>query len=479
MKLNLSPEDDKLTLDVARNKARETLWKRGEFLDIVLDKTQKEMVSNYKDDESIFYVWLCSRRIGKSVGLIGTSFEEAIKKPGSRILYLSKTTDNVREIVDQASTVVLATCPNHLKPHFNKNENKFVFQNGSEIRIKGLDQSGADTIRGVKGSLIILDEFCFMKNLNYTLDSILMPMCIAEGGRILMASSAPDSPGHESLGWIKKAQERGAITVKTIYDCPRWSEKQLQLFIEEAGGEDSSTFKREYLAEIVVERDRAILPSFTEEKAQQIVTPRSMPDYYIPDTYVSLDIGFRDLSVALFAWWDYENAKLVIQDEVVLKGNEATTDNIARRIVQKEQELWPGAVPHKRVCDTDPRLIEDLRKISNLNFRPTKKDNKEAQINQTNIMVGNNSIIIDPKCKTLISHCKYGIWNTNRTSFARTATLGHCDALDALLYMVRNIDRHRNPFVEPTAGPDQVYHGAAPRTAASKAVSVVQKLFKR
>ncbi len=46
--------------------------------------------------------------------------------------------------------------------------------------------------------------------------------------------------------------------------------------------------------------------------------------------------------------------------------------------------------------------LEDLKKISNLTFRATKKDNKEAQVNQTNIKIGRNQIVIKPKCKTLV-----------------------------------------------------------------------------
>jgi len=203
------------------------------------------------------------------------------------------------------------------------------------------------------------------------------------------------------------------------------------------------------------------------------------PPHYIPDTYVSLDIGFRDLSVALFGWWDYENAKLIIEDEIVLAGSEATTDNIAKRITDKEYELWKHTVVHKRICDTDPRLIEDLKKISNLHFRPTKKDNKEAQVNQANIMIARNQIIIHPRCKTLILHMRYGIWNDARTQFARTKALGHCDAVDALLYMIRNVDRGNNPITEQPLSYGQIWHGESNDKIVSDGVNSVRNAFKR
>lgn len=481
MKLKLDVQklqDTRSSRQKAKTKATEELWRRGKFLDLILDATQQDMVTKYKESDSLFYVWLCSRRLGKSVALNGVAIEQALSKPGSRILYLSKTTDNVNEIVDQASSVILGSCPESIAPTFKVKDNKFVFPNGSEIRIKGLDNTGPDVIRGVGADLVILDEFCFMKHLDYLMTSIIQPMAIERGGRILLASTPPDTPGHDSLSWIQKAEERGAFVRKTIYECPRWSDKQIRLFEEEAGGKHSDTFKREYMAKVIISQSKAILPAFDDDKAEKIVKDVDMPSY-IPDLYVSLDIGFKDLSVALFGWWDYEEARLVIQDEVVLKGNSATTDKIAKAITDKEVELWRSTPVYKRVCDTDPRLIEDLKKISNLYFRPTKKDVKEGQVNQTNIMLTRNQIVISPRCKTLIRHMMYGVWNDARTSFARTKALGHCDAIDALLYMVRNVDRVHNPIQERPINSNTVWHGTKPEKIVSSGVASMRAAFKR
>ncbi len=476
MKLDLS----KTSVAARRVKegAKASLWRQGEWLPLVLDSTQQEMVKAYKESESTFYIWLCSRRLGKSHSLWAMSVEAALSQPNSRILYLSKTTDNVKEIVNQVAIGVLDSCPAEIMPTLKVGDNKYVFNNGSEIRIKGLDTTGPDAIRGVGADLVVLDEFCFMRHLDNLISSVLMPMVIERGGRILMGSTPPSTPGHDSINWINKAKMREAITVKTIYDCPRWSKKQIDQFAEEAGGVDSDTFKLEYLCQIIVNREKAILPSMDDERVDEMVQEILMPSSYLPDRYVSLDIGFRDLTVALFGWWDYDKARLVIQDEVVLEGKEATTDNIAKMIMAKEKELWPGLPPPIRVCDTDPRLIADLRKISNLFFRPTKKDNKEAQINQTNIMINRSQIYLDPKCKTLLTHMRYGVWNEARTQFARTAALGHCDAVDALLYLVRNINRGRDPYEAPFINNSTtiMHHGYAEKHK-SQGIRAIEQAF--
>jgi hypothetical protein len=55
-------------------------------------------------------------------------------------------------------------------------------------------------------------------------------------------------------------------------------------------------------------------------------------------------------------------------------------------------------------------------------------------------------IYIHPRCETLIHHLRFGTWNKQRTSFARSPDTGHYDAIDALIYFIRNIDFGKNPF---------------------------------
>lgn len=468
----------KLYKEVAKDRAKKVIWERGEFLQIKLDELQKEMINEFHASEEKLFCFLCARRLGKSVTLFGLAVEEALKNPGSRILYLSKTTDNVNEIVDQCASFIMSGCPDDILPDFNKKSNKFMFPNKSEIRIKGMDRVGGDAIRGVKADLVIIDEFCFMENLIYLIDSILMPMVIATGGRIVLGSTPPDTPGHESIDIIQRCEKFNSIIVKTIDDCPRWTEKHIQEFEKQAGGRESSTFKREYLCEIVTDLTKAVLPACTKQKMDELVKEIEFPVGYVPDLYVSMDIGFRDLTVILLGYWDYEQAKLIIQDEIVL--DKVTTQKIAQEIRKKKYELWGEVNPHKMICDTDPRLIADLKKLHSLNFRATKKDNKEASINQTNIMIQNNQVVIHPRCKTLIAHMKYAIWNNNRTSYQRTAALGHCDAVDALIYLVRNIDRHRNPVEEPYYSPAQyVGHGVELNKPKTQGMNTIGKIFGR
>jgi hypothetical protein len=64
-------------------------------------------------------------------------------------------------------------------------------------------------------------------------------------------------------------------------------------------------------------------------------------------------------------------------------------------------------------------------------------------------MVQRRELIIDPQCKNLIAQLKYARWKQgDRMTYERSETYGHYDLVDALVILVSNIVRGRNPVPE-------------------------------
>ncbi len=445
-----------------RQKALEEMWNRGGQIEHVLDANQLDMYNTFNDfdySKAAKFTFLCSRRLGKTVLAFALCDELCRREPGVRVLFLSKTTENLQEIRDQAASVYLATCPEKLSPEWKEKKSKYIYHNGSEIRFKGMDRAGPDSIRGVKAKLVIFDEFCFMDKLLPLVKSSVGPMISVEKGRMLFISSSPDSPGHESMEIIAETELNGALIKKTVYDCPRWSEEDIDRFAAEAGGKDSDTFRREYMCEIITDRNRAILTSCTSTHMDKIVKKWNKPTDYIPDHYISIDPGGRDQTAILYAYYDYLEGTLVIDDEDII--DSASTEDIQKAISKKLKGEWKGIKPHRIIMDNNNLiLVKDMQKLHGMSVKATKKDKKEAQVNNTNIMMMKEEIVIDPRCVNLDKQCRYGVWNKNRTSYERSAALSHCDAIDALVYLVRNTNRSRNPIPEFSHDPiNQVDHG--------------------
>lgn len=197
--------------------------------------------------------------------------------------------------------------------------------------------------------------------------------------------------------------------------------------------------------QFITDEDSAVIPEASEENMEIIVKEHKRPSFF--DCYVSMDIGFKDLTVVLLGYYDFRAGTTVIEDEIVIKGKEVTTSKLAALITEKEQFLWGFKKPYLRVADNNNLiLLNELSSDFSLPIIPTAKDNKEAAINNVRIAVADHRMRINPRCKTLIFHLKNATWNKNRTSYERTPDGGHSDGLDALIYLMRNIQVSKNPY---------------------------------
>ncbi len=423
---------------------------------MLLDSCQLSMLEEFDRSDSIKYVILSSRRLGKSYALSTHAIETAIQRPNRYIKYLTSTSKAAKEIVLPLFNMILTSCPTEYRPQYFVHDSKWVFPNGSEILLHGTDKDKGEGLRGQSADLAIIDEAGFVDGLDYLASDILLPMIIERGGRMLLSSTPPRESSHPLLSFIAEAERKKAITIRILTDCPRFTKKQIESFIDEAGGMESDTCKREYFCQVIRDTSMAIVPEFDDIMAKRLMYAEAAPLDYLPDCYVSMDPGFADNAAILYAYWDFPKACLMVQAEYVAAGN--STQEIAKEIKDTERRLWQVRAPYKRVSDTDLRLIKDLKDMHGLRFVKTEKDNKEAQINALRILIKNKQIMIHESCTQLISQLKYGqfkVSGSGNRDFRRTAEMGHCDAIDALLYLIRNINKTRNPI--PEEGFNQFY----------------------
>lgn len=424
-------------------RARNILWARGDVVQLKLHATQLEMLKGFEASPARKYVINCSRRIGKSYFLCALSDRKARQKPGAQIKYAAPTAKAVRKIIKPIFNKLLSDCPKELRPRWSTADQAYIYPNESMIHVAGTDQGNAENLRGTEADLAVVDEAGFIDELDYLIQDILLPQTLTCNGRILIASTPPKTPAHEYIQVYLEAFTRGASITKTIYDNPLITKATIEEYMQESGGEHSTTWQREYLCEFVTDSESQIIPEFTDAKRRQLIKEVERPSHF--DTYVGMDVGFEDLTFIVFGYWDFKNDRLVIEDEAVLQGQEVRTDNIASIVANREQDLW-GKAAYLKVSDNEPILLNDLSQLYNVSFAVTDKDEKDAQINNLRLLVVQNKLVIHPRCTSLIEHLKYGVWDKTRKKFARSKNYGHFDGIDALLYLARNVRRLKNPY---------------------------------
>jgi hypothetical protein len=454
---------------ISKSMAIAMLWNQG-VLTWKLDTVQKDLYAAYKTAKHKTLVWSCSRRSGKSYALCVIALEQCLQKPNSIVKFIAPSQKHVKMIIRPLLKKLLNDCPPELRPDFRTADNIYRFPNGSEIQLAGTDNGHAESLRGGDSHICIVDEAGFCDDLEYIVESILIPTTTTTRGKIILSSTPPKSFDHPFVDFMEEAELEGRFVKKTIYDClgNRITMEIIKELIEEMGGEHTPAFKREYMCELIPDEEAVVVPEFTADRQKDIIKEWPTPPFR--DLYVAADIGFRDLTVFLFAYYDFRAAKIVVEDEIVMNGAKMDTDVLAKSIIKKERDIWTNKVtgellkPYLRVCDNNLILINDLQQLHKLTFFPVQKDDAEAALNNMRIFLKEGRIIINPKCVTLINHLKYAKWNKQRSSFARSKDHGHYDAVDALKYLVRSVQLGKNPYPQGfgMGSGERWFHGDKP-----------------
>jgi len=435
-----------------RKQIIDELWRRGN-LKWKLDENQNLLYDLFYESSYKSMVWLLARRTGKTYCLVTLAIEKCLKNPNTIVKFLSPTKTQVNNNLRPLIRDILEDCPQELKPEFKIKEYIYFFPNGSEIQLAGTDKGHAEKLRGGDAHLVIIDEAGTCSDLDNIIKSILLPTTLVTKGKIIFASTPPENSDHEFLKFIERAQINGSLIKKTIHDNPRLTKDMIDEIVEETGGMETEAFRREYLCELIKSEKSSVIPEFTTDLKKEIIREWPEPPFF--DSYVSMDIGFNDLTVVLFGYYDFRAGKVIIQDEIVRSGSELHLPELGRDILKTEENYWTNKVtneikkPYIRVSDNDLIVLNDLMRHSNyqLTFITADKRDKEGSINNVRVLLKNRRVIIHPRCKTLIRHLdNVRFKNGNSSDFARSEDDGHYDAVDALKYMLRHVQFNKNPY---------------------------------
>lgn len=449
-------QSSKKEVGVSKLEAKHELWRRG-VLSWKLDSNQRALYSMFHDSPLKVQTWLLGRRSGKTYTLILLALEMCVKNPGTIVKFVSPTRlqvmTNIRPLINQLTE----DCPEDLRPTFKTQDFIYYFPNGSELQLAGSESGHAEKLRGGSANLAIIDEAQDVTDLDNIVKSVLLPTTLTTKGKVLLAGTPPKATDHPFITYVEEAGARGSLVKRTVYDNPRISKEDLQVIIDEYPlGENSEEFRREFLCQIIKDMNISVIPEFTEDLEKKIVKEWKRPAHF--DGYVSMDLGAVDLTALLFGYYDFRAGKIVIEDELVVDfaQKDMSIEKLISLIKEKENALWYNNItnelkkPYLRVSDINPIVTQEIaiKSHSEVFFMPTKKDDKEAAINNMRALLGGEKIIINPKCKNLIRHLNNVKWASakNHSTFGRSPDNGHYDLVDALIYFCRAVLFSKNPY---------------------------------
>lgn len=437
---------------------KELCWRHG-FLSWKLLPHQDQMydaVWNFienNDASWLTYCFNCSRRFGKTSVLLIVATEFATRNPGSIINYAMPTQKEARSVIRHFFRQLFVDCPEDIKPQYMSHGSYWAFPNGSEIHIRGVNSGHGEALRGHTSHLAFVDEAGQVDELTELVKDILRPTMLTTGGKLVIASTPPPTPGHYYKNMYDECKLHGNLSEYTIYDNTTIPKSVIEQYMEEAGGADSHTWKREYLIQFEVDEDRVIIPEFDYGKHVEEYERGTHFQYF--HKYLGMDLGvINDYTAVVYGYYDFPNGILVIEDEYTSMGSNQTTSTLYSAMFAKEKELGYENMRSRIVDNNNPQLINDMRAQYGYPLLAVQKINLIGMVNQLRMWFAQDRIRIHPRCEYLIGSLQTGWWDitdekdksSRKTKkFGRHDKFKHFDHLAALMYMVRGIDEFTNP----------------------------------
>lgn len=434
-------------MPVSRQDLLNVLWRRGDT-EFLLHAGQHKINDAFNNSTHTVFGVEISRQFGKTFWGVWLADKIARKNPGCSVRIGTAFYTDIEGLIVPSLRKVLTTCPEALRPRFYSQKGKYVYHNESEIGLVGLDKN-PDKLRGNRLRIVLLEEAGFTNSeaLRYIYDFVIVPAFTHEPLARVVPISTPPPEGndHTFCELVDEAALKNSYIKLDVYQNPLLTPARIEEIAAELGGKDSIAFRREYLCERVVDSERAIIPEFVEKDH---VVDRERPHYFsFLHQYEGLDSGVRDKTVVLFGYYDFPRGTVVIEDEFVLSGKDVTTRAIREGVIAIENSEYLKYLNlYRRISDNNNLiLIQDLAS-EGLPFMATNKDSLPAMVNVLRLWFKDRRIEIRPKCKFTIGTIKSAVWDKVRGEFQRSKNYGHCDALAALMYLVRNIDQYTNPI---------------------------------
>jgi hypothetical protein len=425
-------------------------WQEGQ-LTYLRRAHQKRMRAAWLKSKSISrkFFGCCNRGWGKSYDLFVDGLEFA-QQYVTDIYFIAPVEKKLDDYLEPIRKKILRKAPPDFLYTYSASDNIFRFPNNSRILVRGSNHQSYDDLRGGTCGLALIDEARGVDNLQDLIDNVMMPACgkaakeNPELGFLKAQSTPPPTTDHPLESYYQEAELCGYYFHASIYECD-YPKNIIETFQREAGGENSMTWRIEYMAERgLVDTSLKIVPEF--DKVANVISVAALeelkkrPEHKFYRWFEALDIGTVDKQYLAGAFYSFLDATLYIDFERVAPKGE-TTKTFGDDLTRIERERKISSKVYLRVCDTNgAQLAMDLLESHKISFYPTDKGRLVEMVNKVCVYMAGVRIVISEACPFLIGSLYNCVWKDySKKEFARSKTYGHGDAIATLIYMVRNL----------------------------------------
>jgi len=395
---------------------------------------------------------LKSRQAGGSTMSAALCLKTAFENPNIEILVLSKDEEasnyflakRVMEIYDNLPNIQGIVWPQIV----TQNLSRLAFSNGSKISSLPATAIGA---AGVTAKLVIFDEVALV-DMNAAarggakeVFATVRPTVQKAGGRILMLSTARAASYFNAICQEILAGERNMpLFFFSAKDDPTLTDEVFEKLRQEYSPIE---FKREYPLtpeDAFLANTGLVFKTFSRAKHVRVI------DYERWwDTYVVMDFGYRDNTVALVCKYNFETDEAYIWKELIWK--ETPAEDIA-----KDLRILKSKLPDTTEWIADAAIfsqtghtqsIADIFAKCGIPFRRSYKhrglDPYDGSIAHLSARFTFNKIVIDPSCDYFQWELMNYKWKDGGTRDVPEDKNNH--ACDAARYLCAELSQRKRP----------------------------------
>jgi hypothetical protein len=412
-------------------------------------------------DPSDQAIGLCGRRGGKSSAARLLLVKTGLERPGSISALVTLTRASAKKLYWLALQRLLR----ELGVPFDANATELIIRlgNGSEIWLAGAkDAAEIERLRGHAFALVIVDEAASLRDhiLRALVEDVLQWALVECFGKLRLIGTPPlvpvgyfaerflglDEKGREVLGWSKHHW--------TIYQNTKLPHDAIVAYLaklrrERGISEQSVTWRREVLGELVYDRDALVLSAF--DLVESVYMPKDLPEGRPAGVLLGVDIGYNDadaiVALARFAsspkLWVLEEWEKDHQTEAQLG---MQIQDFIRRWHPMEVAADTGGGGKKTVAGVSERI--------GYTIKPAHKPSVVEQFQRLNDEFRARDLLV-PKGGICAGDAVRMRWSPGKTGI-EVAKVPHSNALPALSYGYAEAPRFWSPPAPPKPSKDRL-----------------------
>jgi hypothetical protein len=414
------------------------------------------------------------RRWGKSFLSILLGVERAISAPKQRVRVVSPTKIQGMAVFSEQWAEIMKDCPDTIEIRNSGPEEIRVFNSAwknadpqfdySSMWVHGSEAGGGERLRGQGSDMIILDECRDMTDLEYLMKNVLGWHTIKRKNPLMVIISTPPRTADHYLTAviIPKAKEEKRYFQVPISEDKDITPEEYQYVLELCGTKESVAWQREGECQLLADPGALVLYEWQRMEnyyaLKELKNPclidkdYQRPEYYWPRT--TIDAGFGDRNGIVFWYWDFQEKKMVVLDEIFTRG--MNSQQLKDLVLVKEKEIFGGAklfADLRRDGDMTPQQRADMWDLFRFRVLPLREHDKMAAIDALNAGIACEKVLVSKTCIELIHQLRNAAFIRDGSQrFVRTERMGHCDMVASLIQAYRDIERldKWDPF--PTQG---------------------------